>query len=430
MRLVDANADTIYSCKYVISSLVFMMGDTSIPMSTSNILSIEKLDDFDFNLRTIIKVVLRIDIRKKMWILKNKQNITVKFALDRVGQNSDADAMNTNPASMWNNIFVMYFNDDDSSVDSDALKDSIESVDGEFQETNIEDENYYEGENTLDVYLFNQDLINASNTNVNVVYTSGLIQQIIGHILTVSKHRKVLMSPIENSNQYSELIMPLNESYKALTYLDQYYGLYRAGSLIYYGVDNLYIINLGSRVTAKRQGEWTETTFLISGNGDSTPGNGMVRKPNENVNYVSIPESNVNPQKPSITKNAEYGSEARIIVTDGTAVDLVDADQSVLGERNTYTKYVRKDDNVFMASMMKARMEENEVILYINGDGFDMSVFSPNKRYNVVFSDTTKQEKYGKFKYRISYAYHYLKPEAADYMVSSHQIVLKKCSTV
>jgi len=108
----------------------------------------------------------------------------------------------------------------------------------------------------------------------------------------------------------------------------------------------------------------------------------------------------------------------------------VDADQSVLGERNTYTKYVRKDDNVFMGSMMKARMEENEVILYINGDGFDMSVFSPNKRYNVVFSDTTKQEKYGKFKYRISYAYHYLKPEAADYMVSSHQIVLKKCSTV
>ena len=58
MRLVDANTDIIYSCKYVISSLVFMMGDTNIQMSTSNILSVEKLDDFDFNLRTIIKVVL------------------------------------------------------------------------------------------------------------------------------------------------------------------------------------------------------------------------------------------------------------------------------------------------------------------------------------------------------------------------------------
>lgn len=429
MKLVNTETDTIYSCKYLISSLIFMMGDQSVILDTSNILSIEKLDDFDFNLRTIIKVVIRVDIRKKMWIIKNKQNVIVKFALDCVGQNPDADTMVTNPHSMWNNTFVMYINDDDPSIDTDALSDSIGSTDGEFQETNLDTENFYEGENSLEVYLFNQDLIDSSKKLVNVVYTSGLIQQMIGHILSETKHRRVLMSPIENSNVYEELLVPSLESYKALTYLDQYYGLYRAGSLIYYGVDKLYILNLNSKVTAKENNEWFETTFLISSNSEATPGNGMVRKPNENVNYVSIPESNINPQKPSVAKNAEYGSEARIIVTDDTAIDIVDADQDILGQRNTYTKYVRKDDNVFIASMMKARMEENEAILYINGDGFDMSVFSPNKRYNVVFSDAAKQEKYGKFKYRISYAYHYLKPEAAEYMVSTHQIVLKKCTT-
>lgn len=57
----------------------------------------------------------------------------------------------------------------------------------------------------------------------------------------------------------------------------------------------------------------------------------------------------------------------------------------------------------------------------------DIEAFTPNKVFKLVFTETTKQEKYGKFNYRLAYAYHFIEKESTEYMVSSHRFVLKKC---
>ena len=152
----------------------------------------------------------------------------------------------------------------------------------------------------------------------------------------------------------------------------------------------------------------------------------MVRKPNEKIFYINIPEENINVGVPSITKNDELGAAARIVVADGVSSGLMDSDSEFVGSKNEIIKYVREADNPYVGSMLTARMEENDCIVYINGDNFDINAFALNKTYKLVFDDDGKQKKYGKFKFRLSYAYHFIRHETEGYMVSSHRIILKK----
>ena len=153
----------------------------------------------------------------------------------------------------------------------------------------------------------------------------------------------------------------------------------------------------------------------------------MIRRECEKINYVSISEMDISPQKFTETNNEITGSEAKVVITDDISIDIKDADQSYIKQRNETIVYSRKGDNKFNADILKARMEENELIFYISGENFDISSFTPNKTFNLVFSETSKHQRFGKFKYRISYAYHFFKIESEGYMTVSSRICLKKC---
>lgn len=420
--------DKLFLCKYRVPTLVFMMKGEYIQMDASNVLSIEKLDDYEFNIRSILKLTLRIDIRKKLWLMKNKRNIICKFELDRIGMDNTNEEYVTGSENIWNQEFGIYFNDEEEAADLEVMEKRISINEGkELAIDDLQSESYFESQNILDVYLFNQSLLNASKNIFNDVMTSGTIQQYVGKLLTSTKHpKKVLMSKFENNEVYTELICPSLPAYKALIYLDQYYGFYKKGAIIYYDVDCLYIINANGKLTAKRKDEWTETTILATKIDSSTPGNGMLRKEGEKVFYISLPEDNINPQNFSNQGNANIGSEARVVITDDITIDLSEADQSYIEQRNEQIVYKTKTDNKYVADMFKARMEEHECVLYISGNNLDIDAFKPNKVFQIVFEETSKQQKYGKYKFRLAYAYTMFKLESEHYMSASHRIVLKR----
>lgn len=420
-------ADKIYLCKYQIGVLAFMMGEENIIMDPSNVLALEYLNDYDFNLRAVIKMHLRVDIRKKLWILKNATKISVKFELDKIGVDTDENEYVTSPEVVWDGIFALYLNDTDDTTDVKELEERLSMNEGsDFRMNDINTENYYESHNFMTVFLFNQELLNMSANTFNCVFKKNTMQQFVGRILRSSKHKNVLISKFENDEIYKELLVPSYQAYKALIYLDQYYGFYKCGAMIYYDADTVYILNSNGRLTAKREGEIPYTTIVVRQLDASTPGNGMIQIEGNMVNYVSISEGNINPQGFSTMKNADIGSNIRNIVTDDITIDSTESNQTYIDQRNTNTIYSRKSDNKFAASIMKARSEENDIQLYISGENMDIGAFTPNKEFNVVFDETSKQEKYGPFRYRLSYAYHVLKLESDNYMTASHHIVIKK----
>ena len=416
----------IFLCKYKVKNLIIINGEDKIVMDPTNVLSIEYINDYEKSLFAVLKIMLRIDVRKKMYMLANKRDIKCKLELDKIGYDVDLEDIITNSEPAISALFSIYFNDDDESIDPETLKKRLDmnNTDSASSNKDINDENYFESQNTIDLYLFNPSLLKASRHLHNAVYTSGTLQNIIGHMLSVSKHDKVLMSRIENTEVYNELLLPANPVYKNLLYLDQYFGLYKTGAIIYYDIDVLYILNTNGKVTTKRKNEWTESSFLIPELEKSIPGSGMIRQPGENIFYLTVSEGDINPQKTSIMKNVDTGSKVKIAISDDTVINTVTSNQSYIDNQNTSITYVKKD-NKYTGDILQARMQENEAMIYISGNNLDINAFTPNKTFRIIYDEQSKCTKY-KGEYRLAYAYHCIKAESEQFSSASHHIVLKK----
>lgn len=427
--ILERDDAILYLCKYKIDNFILMKGEDKIVTDPTHIIAIEYMCDYEMNLRAILKVSLRVDVRKRMWILKNKREITAKFELSKFGMDHTIEEEVLDPENVWNLEFGIYLNDDDENIDVGVLEDRLDDNEGgDYEMEELEVENYFESENIMDIYLFHPKLLNASRKMYNDVETKDTLQQLIARILTETEHSDVLISAIENDEVYKELLVPALEAYKAVYYLDQYYGLYKFGAMIFYDIDAMYILNTNKKVTAKREDEWVDVTFLINKFDDATPGDGMVRIEEEKVFYISLTEGNLSIQKPSIAKNVTVGSEAKVVITDDVTIDIEEADQSYIDQRNDAIMYRRKDDNKYAVSIARARMEENESIVYISANNLDINAFTPNKRFKLVFDETSKQEKYGKYTYRMVYNYAMIRAEGEKFMSSSHLIILKRCA--
>ena len=428
--MANRDQSIVYQCKYQVPGLMFATEDEKLVFDSSNIVRVEKHDDYDFNIRSILKVSLRVDMRKKLWIIKNKRDIVCTFEFDKIAMDTETEQFLSTPQKIWYDEFSIFLTDDDESIDITAMEQSLQ-LNGD-RELPIEagDEDYLESENVLNVFLFQKSLMNASNKTVNAVFTRDNIQNMTAQLLTETGHKRVLISPMENTKIYEELLVPAFPCYKALMFLDQYFGFYRTGGMIYYDVDTLYILNTNGKCRAKQQDEWPETMFIVTESPRSLPGNAMVVRPNEKVFYCNIAESSLNVQNYANTMNEKYGSTAKIVVTDDTAINTAEAEQDYIDQRNTTYAYITKEDNQFTADIMKARMEENQANVMINANNLDIQAFTPNKTFKLTFDDTTKQEKYGKYVYRLSYAYHIMVMESGYFYSSKHRIVLKRCGTM
>jgi hypothetical protein len=232
------------------------------------------------------------------------------------------------------------------------------------------------------------------------------------------------MSKLDNATTYKELLLPAYPAYKSLIYLDQYYGMYDCGAIIFYDIDTLYILKSNGKVTAKREEEWLETVICIPENDQTIPGNAMIRQPNEKIFYCSVAESDMNHQKSSIAKNESIGTKMRIIMSDGTEITDLKSDQEVVDKQNENIVYIKKE-NIYTESIFRARLLENEDNCYISANNLDIMAFTPNKTFKIVYTETVKNERYSGT-YRLSYAYHVIKLESESFMSASHHIVLKR----
>ena len=419
--------DIQYLAKYRLRNLQAMYGDVTFNLTPDNVISIEFINDYDRNMFTVCKLNLRLDASKKISFLKHKREMSVKMELETTGYDIDIEDKITVPTSVYNLMFVSYYNDDDENTDTFSLEQRL--IQNELStpsEMTPDTENYFETQNTMEMFLFNQAFLKSSRAHVNFVYESGTLQNIVGHLLTDSGHpqKKVLMSKFENTKTYTELLVPNLPFYKALQYLDKYFGFYKAGTQMYYDLDLLYIINANGKKTAIKPNERSSTTFLVSRLEDSPPGHAMVTRPGEHKFYCMISENDLNIQKGSIMQNVEYGSNISVTPTSGNSSTSLQTNTSYIGNKNTVS-ILTDGEYVFIGETTQARLEENEVIVYITSQNLDMRCFTVNKTFHLVFDETSKHQKY-KGNYRLSYATHLLRAASENYMESVHHIVLKK----
>lgn len=437
----NMNGEVMYYAKYQVPTLIFMMENDKIELNPSNIQSIEYMNNYDSNIMPVIKITLRLDLRQRIWILRNKKNIQVKFQLDRIGVSTEDEKIISNPAALWNQVFNLYLSDSDDSIDVGSMESRLHanddsSIDAENAgKTEIFEENYYESQHILDVYLLDKQLMDASRYSFNAVYSEATVQQMVGHMLTQSGHKKVLMSKMQNDEIYKEVLLPVNPVFRNLLFLDQYYGMYESGAVIYYDNDTLYILDSGNVSSAKADGEMTNITIIVNGDSSAMPGHGMVLKSSNDSYYVSTRASDVKFENSNDTSMAELGATSQIIVQDTSDIEnqLDTTTTPVNGEKDgdtgALTTFI-KDNHKYISSIIETRKGEKSSSVYLTLSDVDIGIFKPNRVVQFVFTDEKMQTKYAENKYRIVYAYHYIKLAGESYMDAGTHVILRKLSPI
>lgn len=424
--LIDEKEDGRYLCRYQ-ATIVFMCNGTNVTMNPENILSIEKVDNFDLDIRSSIRLKLHIDTRKKLWMMNNLKDLRCKFELSYVRSDTDGLEELNGGATIWNSLFSVYFTETGINEDESAMTQTMGlNEDNQNPTYDLENESYWE-RSILDVYLYETRMLQCSKKVVNRVFQSATLQNIIAELATEVGQNNIYMTRLDNQTTYSNFCVRSFPFATALAYLDTTYGFYTCGAQIYYDVDKLYILKANGKMTAKVKDEWTETVFLITSRNLAVPGNGMVSKPDQKVYYINITEENITPEDTSIMSATSEGSSIQVISADTGSSQTVSGGTETIGKVE-YSKFIRGKDNKYYASTAQARMEENSNVEKITVENADLRAFGLNKTIKLVFEEPEKQKKYGNNRYRLSYASHLLRIESGQYMVCRSNVVLKKCS--
>lgn len=433
MGLINEN-DQKFIVKYFIKNLTFTLKEKndSLTLEFPSIISFEYLLNVEQNLMSVIKITLRLNLSKKTWIIRNRKDLEVIFNVAKYKYPQDNTDGEPYGDLVFEGKYIPLFTESSTSTDSSLIaeteKSDYDSVD------QIAEENYNSGEEVMDIYLFKEKILKSSRISCNLVATKDTLQNIVGALLTKTHHKKVLMNKFQNEEEYIEMLIPENPLYRCLLYLDQYYGFYKAGAIIFYDQEQLYILDSSMKEPPKVEDEITNVNILVDSLSLTTPLRGIVEKENDEDKYFCISESEINSVKSSWINESDYGSKLYMNIIDpeddkenDEKNNLLISDIEYIGKKRMRRYHNIEHENKYAKETLDARMNENESAMFINAMNIDVDYLKPNKLFTLIFSNAKKQAVFSDCKYRLAFAHTLFSQEDNLAFIANHRLMIKKC---
>lgn len=280
---------------------------------------------------------------------------------------------------------------------TDGTVDLTEKTQKEVEKSGDE----YGQQSTVSIALYGKDFYDKADLVINNVMANSSIAEDIAYLLTQSKIKNVLMSPLSNTKKYDELALPPLSVKDQLERLQDDYNIHKKGTLIFFGIDRAYIIDKTPQCTAFKTGEY-KITYIVasSGSAGASQTGGCYAYTAKKCNVLNA--TNV-----SFSNKKEYVNKAlgkNTMTVSGTKITKTNK------KSNKVTKVLNTSTP---AKEIKRVSNESKRVLTANFRDIDFSMLTPNKQF-IVTIDDAKQKKYNG-KYRLSYLAHTFTNEG-DYL--------------
>lgn len=381
--------DKIYLYRYSIEEFSVVDGPKSIDLGPSNVLSLRIENNYNENIYPVFSISLRLNSVTKDYIISNSDKIKFKLRIVKFGINRSKDKK-TLKTNVINSTFTTYMDSQESGFNKKAYKRKLK-VEGIEAEDDIAGSN-----NVLELFLFNDEYVSKLKGTLNFVLSSATPATAIGYLLSQLNIKNVLMSPMDNKSSISPFIFPEMNGVKGLNYIDQTYGTYKSGAMMYFGLSRGYILDYKGGCTAYEQGEITKVTFLVSENdGMSDNQNGIVKKADKpNEYYIVTNEKNLTISTQSSISNVLNGVDAKAVNANGR--DISSSSSNAKTKDGTAYKMTIQSNtnNPYVSSIYSARQYAGETIISLFIKDALFECFEPNKDFSFIFENTTKNKKY------------------------------------
>lgn len=418
-------SDQFQKYLYVVKDIQVLLpdGEENLIIEKNRFMGLDIEDNYEENYFPLIKITLVINSETYYKILKYKNEC--KFYLrihKKYMKNEDKTKMSSEQKFLLDTFDLITDENTDDMLN--ALKEKISSDDYKKRKSdgNVLDET---DNNRVSFYLFKSSIA-GTKTNVNKILANANVSDAVAYLMSVAKIKNVLMSQPDNTKVYEELMIPYQSVLKSLGFLDTYYGLYKSGSIIYFGVDYTYIIPYNGKCSVTSTSDNSTNTNIVIPKSSNTLYSGKlgsVKRKNDESNYIIGDSTTINIMNKSISNNYLYANDIEVV--DSYDENTETSKSNAKSKTENFVKvFQNKTENEFIGDMYTAQTNAKSDIISIRLQNFDISAFTPNKQFNVIFEDSKYTKKYNG-KYILAGMSYSLNSEGNELLING-TIVLRK----
>lgn len=409
-----SSSDKYQKWRYTITEfkLLNMNNKKDIDILPDRVRSISIVHNYETNLFPVFRLELVTSPSVYYNIIKNKSNIKIKIRMQKyyteVGENKKSLYRD-----VINDTFDLILDDNDYDVDRSVRENSKKN---DYKNITVDNSNDLSmSNNVIELFLFKSDIINKMNATINSILSNATVTDGIQYIAYNAGLSNILMSPADNIKNIKELIIPPLKAKEAIMWLNNYYGIYKNGMLMYNDFINniLYILPYTGDCTAYKSNEIKETNILIpkKSNVFSSELCSIYRRDHKDIYYI-LCTNNIAIKNESISFDI-------INSINSTTVDSYSGEINI--NKNNYgnTKIIEnKTENEWYSNIYTTLSSGKQIVIDLLLSHYDIESLKPNKKIKIIFEDSTLSNKY-KGNFLLTYLETTFLKDGSDFTINS-----------
>lgn len=369
----------IYSTMYKLS-VALIINDHIIDLPASDVISIAMVHRYDTATYPIIRFRIQADLSVIQEINESPDNLQIKGNLDAGVYKMNQDTKETTliaPATSISLQMKGYIENkniptskiETYQVDTSNTGDPLLNASKKIQ---------------FEIYGYNDKQIHQMRQRAQSIYRNVSLETVIQDIFRRCGVMDIQMDPIENQKRYDQILIPNLSAIDAFSYFDRYYGIYTYGGLLYGDIDKMYLCS-----TVANNGTLTVPIY-VKGDKQNTDISGMFYTDAGYKMQTTTPSvSIISETDIERILNPEIMSDVNImtLISNHTPLtrlfDTTDID--TVANKIEQTNILHKMDRTNISIQQAARLNEQITRIDLSGSGFDVGLFHPNTRFNIVF---------------------------------------------
>jgi hypothetical protein len=195
------------------------------------------------------------------------------------------------------------------------------------------------------------------------------------------------MAPLDNKDEYDEVILQPITLLGNLEYLEQQFGFYNEGATIFFDLDKIYIVPKKSACKAWKLNDYKQTVFNIKDSSNvSSLGPGCYNDIKGKKFFINVTPNNFTTYNQSVLTDHMDGNSMMVINPITASVDKIASDATQRGS-GTYKILINKYNNKMSNSSEKSMIDESSSIVGVNFSDFDINAISTNKEFLFIFEN-------------------------------------------
>ena len=391
--------DKFIEWRYIIKKVTLLFKDGpeksySIPIERIKALEWEEnYDDYYFPLLTLHTVLSSDEITK---ICQYRKDLKIHLCIVSNTREKGKEAWSDKESKFLDEKFDIVLN----SADEDMISSMIEEKNKNDLKKKKPEAEPLASEQFSDFSLFLfKHIIGGVKAVVNKVFKNVTIADVVTYIMGVAGVKKLYFAQPNNNKRYKELLIPPLSILRAYEFIDMYYGIYKFGSLIWFGFNKTYITPYSSECKVWDKKEKKTTNIIIPKGPNSKVGDftGELRRKKKDVNnnYIVGLYQSLGIVDNSVSNDYITSNEIEAINTSGEGTTRAKPSKKKLGKDKNYVQLLEDyTENKWVSETYAMQALSESQMMQIDVGSYDLRVISPNKKYNVMFEDNKFVKKY------------------------------------